>query len=69
MKTRDVGRERAGKLGLVGAELQHDHRAVGGRVEVEDAAPDIAGEFRGRAGLGQHMRDEGRGPSICHWCR
>jgi hypothetical protein len=61
---RDIGGERAGELDLVGAELQHDHRALPRRVDVENAAADVPGEFDGHPGALEEMRDQGRGGGL-----
>ena len=61
---RDIGRERAGQFGLVGGKLEHDDPAVAGRRDVEDAAPDIAGELAFPAQRLQRVVNECRGRGL-----
>ena len=56
---RDVGCQRAGQVGLVGRQFQHHDFAVLGGIEVERAAPDIAGHLRAAARGIEDMVDEG----------
>ena len=57
-----VGGQRAGQLCLVGAEFQHHHAAIAGRVDVQHAAADIAGQLALHAGMNQAVMDQrGRG--------
>ena len=54
----DVGLERAGELDLVGGELEDDDHAVRGRIEVEDAAADVAPTCTGRPAACEDMGGE-----------
>ena len=58
---RHIGRQRAGKLDLVGTQLQHHHATIFGRVDIQHTAPDIAGQLHGPPRDLEDMGDERRG--------
>ena len=60
-ENRDVRRQRAGEVELVRGKLQHHRLAIGGRVKVQHAAPDIAAHLAGTAIGGEDVVDQGRG--------
>ena len=66
---RDVGLQRAGEVDLVGGELEDDDHAVRGRVEVEDAAADVAADLDRAAGLLAGRGRRGRWSSTCRSSR
>ena len=58
---RHIRRQRAGKIGLIGRQLDHHHLAVMRRLQREHAGADIAAHLRGPSGRLQDVMDQRRG--------
>ena len=58
---RDIRCQRPGELGLVARQFQHHHAAIPGRIDIEHATTDIAGQLRGAARGLENVVDQRRG--------